>query len=106
MNNRLLFVLGCIPSRLLLANYVYENKVNMFVTLIPAIGFLYLYFTNSRMNAPEGNGITWWHSFRLLHGLLYLLTSYLIYTNDNRKALPLFLDTVIGLVLWINKYYL
>ena len=49
-----------------------------YITLIPAIGFLYLYFTNSRLNAGEGGGKTWWHNFRIIHGMLYLLFSILI----------------------------
>jgi hypothetical protein len=45
-----------------------------------AIGtsFLVLYFGKYRLNAPEGGGNTWWHSFRIIHGLLYCLSGILL----------------------------
>ena len=71
----LYFLIGCIPIRIIIALIaMYINKEYLpyygLVLLGPALGFLYLYFTKSRLNAPEAGGITWWANLRIVHGLL------------------------------------
>ena len=73
-NDRILyFLLGCIGMRTILAIlpiYLPYNWLQLFSLPIFLIGayFLYLYFTDGRLNAPEGGGNTWWANYRLLHG--------------------------------------
>ena len=81
MNKQLLFLLLCIPMRLLLAWYSknYPSIYIGYILLAMSVSFLYLYFNNLRLNATESStGITWWAPYRLIHGLLYLAAT--IYT--------------------------
>ena len=64
------FITFCLTARIslaLLAKYLSPTSLQYmgYITLIPAFGFLYLYFSNSRLNAGEGGGKTWWHNFKL-----------------------------------------
>lgn len=110
MNNKLYFLLLCIPTRLLLAFSAYklnEKYLPTLSVLFYAIGFsfLYLYITNSRLNAPEANGETWWKNLRPIHGMMYI-TAGLYAMNKNRtSALIILIDTLIGLLAFLNKRY-
>jgi hypothetical protein len=128
MNSQLLFLTLCIPIRIifaLLPNYKLIEKYipiklnkKLFYQVVGimflgiAIGFLYLYFTNERLNAPEAGGKTWWHNLRLLHGLLYLCASIYILWNINNinliryASIPLIIDVIVGLLSFINYRYL
>lgn len=128
MNSQLLFLTLCIPIRIifaLLPNYKLIEKYipiklnkKLFYQVVGimflgiAIGFLYLYFTNERLNAPEAGGKTWWHNLRLLHGLLYLCASIYILWNINNinliryASIPLIIDVIVGLLSFINHRYL
>ena len=126
MNSQLLFLTMCIPLRVifaLLPNYNLLKKIGLnfnpkifyvffgLILLIISIGFIYLYFTNKRLNAPEAGGKTWWHDLRLLHGMLYLCASIYILWNINDlkmiryASLPLMIDVVIGFGSFINHRY-
>ena len=127
MNSQLLFLTMCIPLRIifaLLPNYDLVKRFNfninpkLFYTIVGlvflaiSIGFLYLYFTNKTLNAPEAGGRTWWHNLRLLHGLLYLCASlYILWNvNDLEKiklaSLPLTIDVLLGLGVFFRHRYL
>lgn len=107
----ILFVLACIPSRVLLltiSSYLDEKKLRYYSYIILLIGlsFLYLYFGNKRLNALEGGGETWWHNYRLIHGILFI--SSFIYINQNKKdmaKIPLMLDVLFSIILFISKNY-
>jgi hypothetical protein len=105
------FLLACIPSRIILSIlplYLSEKYLFYYGFLLLAIAssFLFLYFTNKRLNADEGGGNTWWANFRLIHGLLYLCAA--IYSIQGKKiaSIPLLIDTFIGLKLFIFHRYL
>ncbi len=128
MSSELLFFTLCIPIRIifaLLPNYKLIEKyipiklnkkifyqVVGIIFLCIAVGFLYLYFTNERLNAREAGGKTWWHNLRLLHGLLYLCASlYILWNvNDLEKiklaSLPLAIDVLVGLGAFFRHRYL
>ena len=128
MSSELLFLTLCIPLRIifaLLPNYkiiekyipIKMNKKLFYqvvgiIFLCIAVGFLYLYFTNERLNAREAGGKTWWHNLRLLHGLLYLCASIYILWNINNinliryASIPLVIDVIVGILSFINYRYL
>ena len=61
----MLFLLCCIPLRILIALtpiYVSNAWMPYLGVLLLAIsaGFFILYLGNLRLDAPEGGGITWW----------------------------------------------
>lgn len=102
------FLLGCMPVRILLTILpLYINETMLFyyglVLTIIASSFLYLYFSRTRMIAFEAGGQTWWANFRLLHGLLYLCASIYSLQGQRIAWLPLFIDTLVGLAIFINK---
>ena len=107
MNSILLFLFACIPARLFLAWYstkVQNLTLYGLVLLGIALSFLYLYFTSSRLQAPEAGGATWWASYRLIIGLLYLAAA--IYSLQGHRDLvkyPLLLDVAFGMFLFYKK---
>lgn len=102
------FLVGCMPMRAVLTVIpLYIDKAMLFyyglVLTAIAMSFLYLYFANERMHAFEAGGHTWWADFRLLHGLLYLCAAIYSLQGDRVAWLPLFVDTLLGLALFMYK---
>jgi hypothetical protein len=106
-----LFLGGCIPARIglaFLAKYLSATpslyKLYGYILLLPAFGFLYLFFTGKRTSGPETFGQRiWWNKFRLLHGIIYLLFCYNAIFNPSFKSnyLILLLDAFLGIVLFL-----
>ena len=97
-----LFFGVCIPLRLslaYLATTLNKEDLRFFgkFLLVIALGFLYLYFTNKRLNAPEATGgVTWWSEYRLIHGLLYLCAAIYALQGKNTAWIPLLIDVGLG----------
>jgi len=108
----LLFLGGCIPSRLALAmiakySAVYYLPYLSIITLSIALGFIYLYFTGKRKVGIETQGTPiWWMRFRLFHGLMYLLFSLLAFTRNKNAYIVLLVDTLVGLIIFLRHHYL
>jgi hypothetical protein len=100
-----LFFGVCIPVRLLLvylASILNKNNLRFFgiILLVIALGFLYLYFANKRLNAAEATGgVTWWSEYRLIHGLLYLCAAIYAFQGKNTAWIPLLIDVGLGVSL-------
>lgn len=111
MNSIALFLLVCIPLRLLLTWFsatIPPKYLPLFGTfyLLMAAGILYLYFAGKRLDAPEAGGVTWWAPYRLLIGMLWFTAA--IYAFQKRQDvvwIPLLIDTLFGLMLflWYHK---
>ena len=108
MNTQLrlfLFLFLCIPIRLYIAYIPQVLSKNYFVYFaiiigLMGLGTLTLAFTNSRLNAPEGGGKTWWASYRFIHGML-LMTAFIYLMKGKKQAtIPLLLDVMIGITLF------
>jgi hypothetical protein len=104
-----LFLLGCIPARLLLvflSTKIPKDKLVYFGILLLTISmsFLYLYFTNNRLSAPEAGGITWWSQLRLIHGLLYLTAAIYAIQGKDLVWIPLLIDVIFGLISFTNHH--
>jgi len=107
---KLLFVLACIPLRFVIALlplYISSSYLHYYAVLPTCIGlsFLYLYFNNLRLNAREGGGDTWWANFRLLHASLYICAAIYAFQNKRTAYIPLLVDVVIGLILFVHKHF-
>ena len=74
------------------------------ITLIAGSHFMYLYFANERLNAPEGGGKTWWANYRLIHGALYLTATTYLFQKDRTAYLPLTIDVILGLFLFYQNH--
>ena len=107
----LLFLFGCIGTRTLLV-YLAKN-VNTtylqymgYLSILPAVGFFYLFLTGSRKTGAEvfGDKI-WWNDLRPIHGVLYLLFAYNAINGSNFAWIYLLVDVIIGLVSFLSFHY-
>ena len=111
MNSTLLFLFACIPVRLLLvyiSTIISADKLAFFSVplFMMALGFIYLFFTNGRLNAPEANGVTWWSNLRLIHGLLYLAAAIYALKGNKLVWVPLLIDVLFGFFAFVlHKNY-
>jgi hypothetical protein len=101
----LLFLLGCIGTRLLLTWFSYFLNFNLILPIITgliSIGFITIYLTGIRKTGAEVFGEKiWWNSLRPIHGLLYLLFTLLYLKGYNNAWIILLVDTLIGLTAFL-----
>ena len=107
-----LFLLLCLPTRLMFA-YASKTaskdslKLMGLVALLPAIGFTFIYVSNSRKVGAETFGAKiWWNDLRPLHSLLYFSFAYMAITNDKNAYKALVLDALIGFVSFVSHHKL
>jgi hypothetical protein len=113
----ILFLIGCMGVRSTIAytaKRVGEKpelrekwlKTMGYIALIPAIGFMYIYLTDSRKTGPEVfGGEIWWNDLRPVHGCLWL--AFAIYAIKLNANAWLFLagDTLVGLLAFLDRRY-
>ena len=107
----LLFLIGCIGTRSLFA-YLAKNASKQFlmymgyIALLPAIGFLYIYFTGSRKTGAEVfGGKIWWNNLRPIHSLLYFTFAYNAINGNPMSYIYLLIDVVIGLTSFLVFHF-
>jgi hypothetical protein len=99
----LLFLLGCIGVRLALAYFaknVNPEKLPYlgYLALLPALGWLYIYFISPRDTGPEvSGGKIWWNQLRPIHAMLYILFAIYAIQKKPYSYLPLLVDALFGL---------
>jgi hypothetical protein len=107
----LLFLIGCIGTRslfVLIAKNASDKYLPLlgYLALLPAIGFLYIYFTGSRKTGVEVFGEKiWWNDLRPLHSFIYFLFSYNAIIGNNKAWIYLFIDVIIGLFSFIIFHF-
>ena len=107
----LLFIFGCIFLRLCIVFFVKNLKLKYlpiigYIALIPAIGFFTIYFFNLRKTGTEVFGEKiWWNDIRPVHGILYLLFSYLAINKNKNAWIILLFDVLFGLFMFLNNHY-
>ena len=108
----LLFLLVCIPLRILFAissQYVPMERLNYFgiLLLFISMSFAYLFITNSRLYSPEAGGKTWWAPFRLDIGLFYFSAAVYAFMGMRHLIwIPLAIDIVFGLLIFTAHHLL
>ena len=106
----LLFICGCILIRtlfvLIAKNYIDYLPVMGLLAFLPAIGFFYIYMTNSRQSGNEvfGDKI-WWNDLRPVHGILYTIFGIMALQKNPNAWMILLLDVVIGLSGFLYFHY-
>ena len=108
-----LFLLGCIPLRLLFAylayisyNTKYMNVIGVLCLLI-SIGFISIYIFGLRKTGQETFGKPiWWNNLRPVHGSLYALAAYCAFYSKENVWKILLLDAIIGLVAFLRHHNL
>ena len=107
----LLFLVGCIGTRSLFV-YLAKNASKQilmymgYLALLPAIGFLYLYFSGARKTGAEvfGDKI-WWNNLRPVHSLLYFVFAYNAINGNPMAWVYLAIDVVIGLISFLSYHF-
>jgi len=107
----LLFLIGCIGLRSLFvylaknANKTYLRYMG-YLSLLPAIGFIYLFLSGTRQTGKEvfGDKI-WWNNLRPIHGIIYLLFAYNAITGNLFAWIYLLIDVIIGLISFLSFHY-
>ena len=107
----LLFLFGCIGTRSLLVYLAKsDNKTYLrymgYLSILPAIGFFYLFLSGSRQTGVEvfGDKI-WWNDLRPIHGIIYLLFAYNAINGNTFAWIYLLVDIIIGLVSFLSFHY-
>jgi len=107
----LLFLLGCIGIRSFFV-YLAKNASNQnlmymgYIALLPALGFLYIYFTGARKTGAEVFGETiWWNNLRPLHSLLYFIFAYNAINGNQMAWVYLAIDVIIGLTSFLGYHF-
>ena len=90
---------------LLLAGYLSKNNITRIVTsllfLVMGIGFVYKYLNGSNDEIQIAK--VFWHETRLVHGVLYILASYYVYTENGVMCmLVLGLDIIFSILYRIS----
>jgi hypothetical protein len=77
-----------------------------YLTLLPAIGFFYIYLTGIRKTGPEvfGDKI-WWNDLRPIHGLLYILFGYNAIIGNRYAWIYLLVDVLFGLTSFLLFHF-
>lgn len=106
-----MFLVGCIGMRLL---FVYIAKMTNpnylpylgLLAILPAIGFTYIYLTDSRKTGLEViGGKIWWNKLRPIHALLYALFAYYAINKNNIAWVFLLIDVAFGLLSFLIYHY-
>jgi len=107
-----LFLFGCIGVRSLfvvIAKYININYLPYlgYLALLPAIGFIYIYLTDSRKSGPETFGDKiWWNNLRPIHAILYLLFAYNAIIGNKQAWIFLLADVLFGLINFLIHHYI
>ncbi len=104
----ILFLGGCIVTRLLLVYLAYKLplfalKIMGVIALFISIGFFVIFWFNLRKTGPETMGDKiWWNALRPVHSLLYLIFGILAIMGIQKYAwVVLLIDVMIGLLFFI-----
>lgn len=107
----IMFIFGCITTRLYITylsktSSIYTLRNMGYLALLPAIGFFIIYTFGLRKSGPEvlGKNI-WWNNLRPVHMTLYLIFSYMAITGNKNSWVVLALDSLLGLVAFLNYHY-
>jgi len=105
-----LFLIGCIGTRILfviIAKNIYNKYLPYlgYLAMVPAIGFIYIYLTNSRQTGAEVfGGKIWWNNIRPIHGLLYGMFAYNAIKQNSGAYKYLLVDVIIGLISFLMHH--
>jgi hypothetical protein len=107
----LLFLIGCIGSRFLLVLITKYSPIQYlpilgYIALVPALGFIYIYLTDSRKTGVEVfSAKIWWNNLRPIHGLLYGLFAYNAINKNHNSWIYLLVDLIFGLFSFTLHHY-
>ena len=99
----LLFLFGCIGSRLLftgvsaIASGWFLQLLGI-IAMIPVLGWFYIIFIGERDTGVEVmGGKIWWKNLRPIHMLLWFMFAWLAIQKNRQAWMVLLVDTLFGL---------
>jgi hypothetical protein len=103
----LLFLIGCIGSRVALVLLAYNYPKLLFpmsfIALTISLGFMYIWVNNLRQHPAEAGGDkVWWNDMRPIHSLLWGTFAYMAYNGSPNAWKILALDVTLGFSVWVN----
>ena len=107
----LLFLIGCVGVRLLIAYLAKIININYlpvmgYIAMLPAIGFAYIFLTGSRKTGAEVfGGKIWWNNLRPIHAIFYALFAYNAINKNPNSWKILLADVILGLIAFIIFHY-
>ena len=108
----LLFLFGCIGLRSLFVIIAKNIDIKYlpylgYLALLPTLGFVYIFTTDSRKTGAEVfGGKIWWNNLRPLHALLYGLFAYNAITGNQGAWIYLLIDVIFGLFSFFIFHYI
>lgn len=107
----LLFLIGCIGTRSLFVYIAKTIDIRYlpylgYVSLIPAIGFMYLYLSGARQTGQEvfGDKI-WWNHLRPIHAFLYFVFAANAIQRNRNAWIYLLIDVLFGLTSFLYFHW-
>lgn len=107
----LLFLIGCIGLRSLFVVIAKNIDIKYlpylgYLALLPTLGFIYIFATDSRKTGAEVfGGKIWWNNLRPVHALLYGLFAYNAINKNHNAWIYLLIDVLIGLSSFLIFHY-
>ena len=103
------FLIGCIGIRILFvvaAKKMNPNTLQYFgiLAVILAVSFVLINRFGLRKTGREAGGIIWWDNIRPIHAIMYSAFAILAFTKNEHAWVPLLLDVLIGLGVFLNHH--
>jgi hypothetical protein len=111
LHKRFVLFLVCISVRFFIAFLAKGASDGLlqtmgFLSLLPAIGFFYLFFSGKRKTGKETFGAKiWWNNLRPVHGTLWLLFAIYALRKDKNAWVFLLADVLIGLFSFLTYHF-
>ena len=106
----LLFLVGCIGTRVLIAYTAMTIPVKYlpimgYFSLVPSFGFMHIYLTNTRKKGGEvfGENI-WWNHLRPFHSIMYFLFAFYAIQKKRESWKFLGFDVLVGFIAFIHYH--
>lgn len=98
----------CVLVRLSLAFFIKNLKgkwlrLSSLIGFFIGLGFLIMIIIN-RTDGAFGQKV-WWGNYRIIHAILYFMFGILAFNKHQLSYLPILIDTILGLIFYINKHY-
>ena len=105
-----IFLFACFTSRIAISIFAKIINVNYLpimaiFTSIISLSFLRGFILNSPKTGFFGSK-AWWQNYRILHSFNFGLFSLLAFYKNPNSWIVLFIDAWLGLIFFINKYFL
>jgi hypothetical protein len=112
MDNKILyFIFLCFPARLLLSMLakIIQSKylpIMAIFTSFISISFFINFIKYKKDEKGFFGSYVWWNNYRLIHSFNYAIFSIQAFLKNNKAWMILFIDAILGLIFFINKYFI